>query len=139
MFLIDFEKAGNVVKLYFGENKDYWGDDWDDRPYECNAGTVSQRFVNDIAEVAFTTLYTVIEPADDWHYNHGSPYTKEDMKKEKCPCLIILKQDEDNRFEPCYSEFIGSRADDVLRIYFNTEKEDLCSQIEHFGGIIISK
>lgn len=135
MFLIDFEKKGNVIRLYFGEDKDYWGSDWDDKPYEHNAEIVSEDFVTSVVEFAFPTSYSVIEPADDWHYEYNSPYSKEDMKNEKCPCLIILNQYEDNHYSnPCYSEYMGSRSINVLRIYFNTEKEDLCSHIEHFGG-----
>ena len=134
MFLIDFEKKGNVIRLYFGEDEDYWGDDWNDKPYEHNAGTVSPRFVESVTEYAFPTTFSVIEPADDWHYEYKSPFSKEDMKNGKCPCIIVLNQDNDNYMDPCYSEYMGSRSINVLRIYFNTEKEDLCSHIEHFGG-----
>ena len=42
MKIIDFECTGNVVRFYLGKDneKDYHGDDWNDTPYECNAGTV---------------------------------------------------------------------------------------------------
>ena len=34
LFVIDFETRGNVIRLYYGNDPDYWGDDWDDKPYE---------------------------------------------------------------------------------------------------------
>lgn len=40
MQIIDMEKKGNVVRFYLGENGKQWGDDWNDAPYDCNAGTV---------------------------------------------------------------------------------------------------
>ena len=44
--IIDFEKKGNVVRFYYGKDslKEWYGDDWDDRPYEHNAGEVYHRF-----------------------------------------------------------------------------------------------
>ena len=38
--IIDFERKGNVVRFYLGKNGEQWGDDWDDAPYEHNAGKV---------------------------------------------------------------------------------------------------
>lgn len=34
--LIDWENSGHLFRFYFGKDKDYWGDDWDDSPYELN-------------------------------------------------------------------------------------------------------
>ena len=36
MKIIDWDRKGNVLRLYLGEDRleDWWGDDWDDRPYE---------------------------------------------------------------------------------------------------------
>ena len=94
MFLIDFEKKGNVIRLYFGEDDQYWGDDWNDAPYEHNAGQVYDKFVKCYIEYAFPLNYFITEPADDYHYRGNSPYSKQSMRDEKCPCLIITKDDE---------------------------------------------
>ena len=47
MKIIDFDKKGNVVRFYLGKDdlNDYWGDDWNDVPYEHNAGTVYDEFI----------------------------------------------------------------------------------------------
>jgi hypothetical protein len=93
MKIIDFEKKGNVVKFYLGdyECNDYWGDDWNDTPYEHNAGIVSNEFVKGTATVYFPFEYDVAEPSDDWHYNGNSPFCKEDFKNKKAPCIVANK------------------------------------------------
>lgn len=139
MKVIDFNQKGNVIKLYFGNDKDkkYWGDDWDDKPYEHNAGEVYDRFVVGYTEYAFPTNYDIMQPASDWHYGGNSPFSKEDMKKRRCPCLIISIQKEDLYFSYDYSELLGSEEDDVLKIYFNDKFDDIDKKIKEFGGICL--
>lgn len=121
MKIIDFEKKGNVVKFYLGDDncKDYWGDDWDDRPYEHNAGEVYEEYVRGTAEVYFPFDTLVMEPCEDWHYDYNSPYCKEDMKKRKVPCIIavpkmFLESEWDNN---CFSQYAGN--DSIIKFYFN--------------------
>lgn len=89
MKIIDFERKGNIVRFYLGADncQDYWGDDWNDTPYECNAGRVYERFVLDHKDVAFNFDDLVLEPCDGiWNSN----YCKEDMKNRMVPCLIVV-------------------------------------------------
>ena len=53
MKIIDFDIKGNVIKFYLGQDNDmnYHGDDWDDVPYEHNAGEVYSEFVEGYAYV----------------------------------------------------------------------------------------
>lgn len=39
MKIIDFERKGNLVRFYLGDDDlaEWWGDDWNDTPYEHNA------------------------------------------------------------------------------------------------------
>ena len=78
--IIDFEVKGNVVRFYLGNKTDEWGwtnknykdrngntpdwlkpndtyygDDWDDVPYEHNAGLVYDKFVKGTA-AQYTSL-----------------------------------------------------------------------------------
>lgn len=127
--IIDFEKKGNVVRFYLGDRDcdDYWGDDWNDRPYEHNAGLVYDRFVVNTLDLAFPFDSLVLEPCDG---TINSEHSKEDMKKKLVPCLLIVP--------PAIAEDIGWRFDDfqywvgnaqALRIYFGdnieTVKESL--------------
>ena len=104
--IVDFYKKGNVVRFYIGDiTQDYWGDDWDDRPYEHNAGGVYDRYVDHTIDVAFPFDCDVLEPQDDWHYRGNTPFCKEDFKKRKAPCIIVVPPNEEKEWnENCYSE-----------------------------------
>lgn len=112
MKIIDFSRKGNVVRFYLGEktadwgwtNKDYkydgkvpdwlrpsdrfFGDDWDDTPYEHNAGTVYDEFIKGVKDIAFDYDDLVLEPADVSSLN--SSYSKENMINREIPCIIVV-------------------------------------------------
>lgn len=116
MKIIDFKKKGNVVRFYLGEktpdwgwvNPDYikggktpdwlkpedgyWGDDWDDRPYEHNAGQVYEEFIKGYKDVAFDFDDFVLEPADG-AWDRNSRWSKEDMIARKVPCIIAVPKE----------------------------------------------
>ena len=87
MKILDFECFGNIVKLYLGETTvGIFGDDWDDTPYEHNAGTVYDRFYSKTVEIAFPLSTSVFEPC----YGYlNSPYCKNDMLFRKVPFLMF--------------------------------------------------
>lgn len=115
--IIDFYKKGNVVRFYIGDTtQDYWGDDWNDRPYEHNAGGVYDRYVDHIIDIAFPFDCDVLEPQDDWHYRGNSPFCKEDFKKRKAPCIIVVSNEKDTWNDNCYSECCTS--DDVIKFFY---------------------
>ncbi len=97
--LIDFEKKGNAVRLYFGKkNGEQAGDDWDDRPYECNAGIVYQKYVKQTIDAFFSLDTDVSEPADS-HLN--SSYCKNDFINRKSWILWIEKEwGDQDQFKP---------------------------------------
>ena len=111
--IIDFDKKGNVVRFFLGKlNLDsYYGDDWDDRPYEHNAGQVYDKYVSDYIDVVFPYDYSVLEPQDDWRYDGNSPFCKDDFVDRKAPCIIAIKETtEYTQYDDCYSELLGSNA-----------------------------
>ena len=61
MKIIDFEIKGNQVKFYLGSDNcdNYWGDDWDDKPYEHNAGEP----------------YDTINSENRRRHTHGNPFS----------------------------------------------------------------
>ena len=64
--------ANNI--LYFTSDIDnQWGDDWDDRPYEHNAGTPYETHTT-VKKIAFIGYYS--EPCS---YHHSSPYSVADI------------------------------------------------------------
>ena len=134
--IIDFEKKGNVVRFYIGDtSKNYYGDDWDDRPYEHNAGRVYSNFIEHYVDVAFSYDTSVLEAGDDWRYNGNSPFCKNDMRERKVPCLIIVPK-ENLPYEGCetvFSEELGN--DNNIKLFFGDKLEFL----EKEDKIIITK
>lgn len=145
MKIIDFERKGNVVRFYLGEktkdwgwtnpdykdyngetpshlepHETYYGDDWDDRPYECNAGTVYGEFVKGIKDIAFDFDDIVLEPCDGM-LNSG--WCKDDMVARKVPCIIVIsKEDADHDFwRDDFAYWLG--ADCAKKYYFGDEME----------------
>ena len=109
MKILDFELKGNVIKLYLGDCDEWWGDDWNDRPYEHNAGIVYDKFVKDTVVIAVPVQYNVLEPASDLLYMYNSPYSKEDFVNRECPCLIISEEDQ-------FSKLINNKK--AIKIFY---------------------
>lgn len=120
MKIIDFETRGNVVRFYLGADdlQDWYGDDWDDVPYEHNAGTVYDEFVTEKVDIAFDFDCGVLEPQDDWRNKGNSDWCKNDMTERKVPCLIIVPQ-KLYLFDTNFSHYVG--MDGVHRIYFGDD------------------
>jgi len=122
MKIIDFAKKGNMVRFYLGEDdlQEWYGDDWDDRPYEHNAGRVYDEFVCGTFDVAFPFDWYVIEPAMDWNFQRNSPYCKDDFVRRDAPCLVVVPSEElrDEAFvdEDNYTKWAAS--DRSFKIYF---------------------
>jgi hypothetical protein len=118
MKIIDFELLGNVIRFYLGADDctDYTGDDWDDTPYEHNAGTVYDEYVIATVDVALSADYRVVEPATEVA---NSVYCKDDFKARRAPCLLVYPAD-DSWYE-CnpYAKNIG--REDAARIYFGDD------------------
>ena len=145
MKIIDVEKKGNVVRFYLGEydkewgwlNKDYkdsqgnvpkwllnkkgsryWGDDWDDRPYEHNAGSVYPEYIKGIRDVSYDFDDLVLEPCDG---EFNSPYSKEDMINRRVPCLIIVpKELIKDYWKDSFKDWIG--VDGIKKYYFGDDE-----------------
>ena len=124
MKIIDYEKRGNVIRFYCGKDNcdDYWGDDWNDRPYEHNAERVYSEYIEEYIDVAVDMDYHVMEPADDWRYNNNTPFSKEDMKKRSVPCIIVVPED-DSYVSEEFNRYAVS--DNVDKIYFGDSIQKL--------------
>lgn len=120
MKIIDFEKKGNVVRFYLGADdcEDYNGDDWNDAPYECNAGRVYDEFIVAHADVAFPFEWAVCEPCD------GPPdsfWRKYDMKHKKVPCVVAMP--EPGWLDTSFNDIAVSQ--EAIRIYFGDSLSEL--------------
>ena len=121
MKIIDFERKGNVVRFFLGADDcfDYWGDDWEDAPYDYNAGQVYDRYIIGHKDVYFPFDSLVLEPESN---RYNSWCTKEDMKKRKIPCIIVVpKEIHEDTWDDSFSQFVG--ADGIQRFYFGDPME----------------
>lgn len=84
--IIDVERKGNVIRFYVGENGKQWGDDWNDAPYEHNAGTVYSEYVVRHVDYSIPFDLYVHEPSDD---GINSQYSKEDFIARKVAPITI--------------------------------------------------
>lgn len=116
MFIIDFSRKGNVVRFFLGNNPDYYGDDWNDMPYEYNAGKVYDEFILGYKDVAFDFDTIVMEPADGVI---NSEWSKESMKQQKVPCICVLHKkdiDNENVFYSCFEDVVSNKHS--IKYYF---------------------
>ena len=116
MKIIDFARKGNVVRFFLGADdlKDWHGDDWNDTPYEHNAGEVYDEFVSGHIDIAFAFDKLVLEPCDGVY---NSDYCKDDMKARKVPCLIVVPAElaADSWYDD-FAHWVGAAV--VLKFYF---------------------
>ena len=123
MKIIDFEKKGNVVRFYLGDDNcnDYWGDDWNDAPYEHNAGTVYDQYIKKYVDIFFPFDSLVLEPSDNWR---DMWYSKEDMKNHVVPCIIAIpKTVRGDDWNDSFSYWVGSR--EIYKVYFDEDEPNL--------------
>ena len=70
---------------YFTNNDEQWGDDWDDAPYEHNAGTPYEEEGYEILKVGFYVSENYFEPCD---YFNGNYFSVEKINSKFIPWLI---------------------------------------------------
>ena len=143
MQIIDFEKKGNVVRFLLGEKtpdwgwtrqdyledgkrpdwlkpSDYYGDDWNDYPYESNAGSVYPWFVKGYRDLSFAFDDLVLEPCDGFSMDrHG--WSKDDMKSKRIPCIIVVPKSAQNKgsYDYGFMDWVGALS--AQRFYFGDE------------------
>lgn len=78
-----------TFKFYFTNNfEDQWGDDWNDRPADCNAEPPYEDDNHDILSIYVEFSWMVSEIIFG-----GNTYSVEDMNKTEVPWLIFKDKD----------------------------------------------
>lgn len=119
MKIIDFEKKGQTVRFYLGNDdlKEWCGDDWDDAPYEHNAGIVYDDYLAGYTDMTFDFDDYVLEPADGCL---NSDYCKNDMINRRVPCIVVVpKEMASTSWSTDFQYWVG--ADQVLKFYFGDQ------------------
>ena len=97
----------------------YWGDDWNDSPYEHNAGQVYEEFIKGYKDIAFDFDDLVLEPCDG---EYNSPWCKDDMRNRKVPCILVVpKLAVEHSWNTDFKYWVGD--DCVKKYYFGDELE----------------
>lgn len=134
--LIDFESEPHFVRLYIGhaDERDWWGDDWNDVPYEHNAGTVYSRFVSCIVDIAFPAECDVLEPCDG---TFNSSWCKKDMKERHVPMMVVdANVDPSGRASDMFEQV---QSADALRLYMgDSAKRAVKALVDRFGAQILA-
>lgn len=115
--IIDFAVKGNAIRFYLGKNGEQWGDDWDDVPYEHNAGTVYDEYVQGTQDIFAPFDCFVLQPSDGcWEGN--SAYSKKDMIDNTVPCIIIVPASmaKGSYYDSLFDYWAGCKG--VKKIYF---------------------
>lgn len=140
----DSEYAGDDLTLYFTELDDVtkqWGDDWDDAPYEHNAGTPYENDYSQpeqgvkngrgiypkigIYKIIVTGGYNILTPRSK---QLNSPYTVEDINKGVVPWLTIMNKKDKSIYVKAGAtlketlEALG-KSQDYINIYFEATDE----------------
>lgn len=121
MKIIDFACKGNMVRFYLGKDSDteYYGDDWDDTPYESNAGRVYEEYITGVADLIFPYGALVLEPCDGVL---NSRYCKEDMKAGVVPCIIVIPGElAEESYRTEFDYWVGCK--EALKFYMNDRME----------------
>ena len=123
MKIIDFEKKGNVVRFYLGidELKDWHGDDWNDAPYNLNAGPVYDNYITSYKDIAFPFDDLVLEPCEEVF---NCQWTKDDMKHRQVPCIIVIPHTfvENSWYGQDFNHWLG--VDGIKKYYFGDKMEE---------------
>lgn len=111
--ICDWKTKGNLVRLYCCDEDQYcdvWGDDWDDVPYEHNAGQVYDRYVSCIIDLYFGWDIVILEAENDWEYNGNSPFSKQMFKDGKAPIFIAYRPHKNDYWDGSeYHQLIGGK------------------------------
>lgn len=98
--VLDIQRKGNVFRFFLGKSdlELWYGDDWDDFPYEYNAGPVYEKFVVKKVDVCFAFDMQTYET---YQYNPHLNCSKQELIKKQIPYMYCITD------EYAYSFFLG--------------------------------
>ena len=117
----------NLITLYFTNDMEkQWGDDWDDIPYEYNAGEPYEHETDVFSIIVNTNWEDIITPCTEYL---NSPYSVKDINKGIIPWITIPRQGENSIFikagDTCLSVIDIIRAYlPYCKIYAQLKEED---------------
>ena len=83
------KNKGNYIRFYFTTQDDYWGDDWNDAPWEDNAGDVYSEFVEYFIDVVVPFYYKVTHTLNDLYDPYNSNVAIADLVDNNAPFIYV--------------------------------------------------
>lgn len=156
--IIDFHCRGNVIRFFLGRQTEetgwyvkvpdyakdskahiYYGDDWDDCPYDCNAGEVYDEFIDSIIDVAVDYDSVVTEPRDGVL---NCNWSKDDMVSKKVPCVAILPStghDIFNNWNLVDNFEAVCMHENAIKVYFGNDIDTVLAKLSEAGVLLGTK
>lgn len=118
MKIIDMERKGLLLRLHLGVDDldTWWGDDWNDTPYDCNAGVVYDRFVSETMDIVLPWDTAVLEPSD---IGLNCGWSRDDMRHRLVPMLLVSSDDGFAYWDRLIAD------EDTVRVYMGDPPETL--------------
>ena len=139
MKVIDIERKGNVLRIYFGKDdlKSWYGDDWNDYPYEDNAGPVYEEFVQAYIDAYIPFDWDIVEACNylqDEDYYFKKEHCKNDFKDGIIPFLYLVPTNKyyDVTF---LTQKELQKSNKVQHICFTDTLERVREVVRHVDGI----
>lgn len=130
--ILDFECFGNIVKLYLGGTVEgIYGDDWNDIPYEHNAGTVYDKFYTDTVEIAFPLSTQAYEPCFGYD---NSPYCKNDFLFRKVPFLLFGQLNDAWKYSDF--EYLLDNVSTLNKLYIGDDWDEVLVKYDNLFTIV---
>lgn len=111
MNIIDIQAKGNVLRFYLGENGTQTGDDWNDVPYEHNAGKVYDEFIQDTYDIVLPFEFEVQEACSNFL---NSPYCYNNFKEKNVAKYYIYNKNKHEKDSILYAPLFGENIDYVI-------------------------
>jgi hypothetical protein len=114
--IIDVDQKGQLVKFYLADDdlEEWTGDDWNDTPFEHNAGSVYDEYVCGELTVVYKWDDLVIQP--DWGLTNSS-YCKDDMIARRIYALCVLKTEDRDKSDYAWRADMVAGNSKAIRIY----------------------
>ena len=122
------KNKGNYIRFYFTTQDDYWGDDWNDAPWEDNAGDVYSEFVEYFVDVIVPFNYKVTHTLNDLYDPYQSNVAIADLVDNNAPFIYVTA----DCYEPKIYEKIKKS---FCHFSFNESIDSFWEKVKYFRVI----
>ena len=123
-----FEVSDYFVRIFLTDKDEYWGDDWNDAPYECNCGPVYDEYVRGYIDIV-VPLGLYIEEIKDIAYDQY--WSIQDIRENRIP-FCVIRAEEDCELIGLHQIPEKYKSFKRCPLYFNDTLEEIINKIDIF-------